>query len=110
VTSGVTQTQASSTEMARVSGNFETVSAELTETLSKLIGQLSHLQTAWVGSGGRAFEDVKTRYEADLKKLNQALLQTAEAIKTSGASYESTDTTSASAITKAGGSGLNLPL
>ena len=110
MTSGVAQTQASSTEMATVSAKFETVNAELTEMLSKLMGRLSGLQTAWVGSGGRAFESVKIQYEADLKKLNQALLQTAEAIKTSGSSYESTDSTSASMITKSGGSGLNLPL
>ena len=51
MTSGVAQTQASSTEMATVSAKFETVNAELTEMLSKLMGRLSGLQTAWVGSG-----------------------------------------------------------
>ena len=52
------------------------------------MSELSELQTAWVGAGGRAFETVRTRYEADLTELNKALAETAEAIRTSGVSYD----------------------
>jgi WXG100 family type VII secretion target len=96
--------------MARVSANFDQVNADLTDTLNKLMGKLAKLQTAWVGGGGRAFESVKNQYEQDLKQLNKALADTAEAIRTSGVSYDSTDSSAASLITKSGGGGINLPL
>jgi WXG100 family type VII secretion target len=96
--------------MARVSARFDQVNADLTDMLNKLMGKLAGLQTTWVGSGGRAFTDVKLRYEQDLKQLNQALADTAEAIRTSGVSYDSTDTTAASMVTKSGGGGVSLPL
>jgi len=111
VTSGVSETtQASSADMAKVAANFEKVNSDLTSTLNKLMGELSGLQTAWVGSGGRAFEAVKNQYEQDLTKLNKALADTAEAIRSSGVSYDSTDSSAASAVTKSGGGGYNLPL
>lgn len=110
MTSGVSQTQASSGDMAKVAGNFEQVNNDLTAMLTKLMDRLSVLQTAWVGSGGRAFESVKNQYQQDLKQLNNALAETAEAIKTSGVSYESTDSSAASIVAKSGGGGINLPL
>lgn len=110
VTSGVSQTQASSDEMAAVAAKFEQTNAELTQMLKTLMSQLSGLQTAWVGSGGRAFESVKNRYEQDLAQLNKALADTAEAIASSGTSYQSTDTSAASLVNKSGGGGINLPL
>jgi len=96
--------------MATVAGKFDQVNNDLTGTLNKLIHRLSGLQTAWVGSGGRAFESVKNQYQQDLAQLNKALADTAEAIKSSGASYDSTDSSAASLVTKSGGSGINLPL
>ena len=44
------------------------------------------LQPAWT-AGGRRFETVKTQYAKDLN-LNKALAETAEAIRTSGVSYD----------------------
>jgi len=96
--------------MARVSASFDQVNTDLTDTLNKLIGKLARLQTAWVGSGGRAFESVKNQYEQDLKQLNKALADTAEAIRTSGVSYDTTDSTAASQVAKSGGGGVSLPL
>jgi WXG100 family type VII secretion target len=96
--------------MATVAAKFEEVNNDLTSMLNKLMNQLSGLQTAWVGSGGRAFESVKIQYQQDLAQLNKALADTAEAIKSSGVSYDSTDTTAASLVAKSGGGGINLPL
>lgn len=111
VTSGVSETtQASSGDMARVATNFEQVNSDLTAMLNKLMDRLSVLQTAWVGSGGRAFETVKNQYQQDLAQLNKALADTAEAIRTSGVSYDSTDTSAASRVAKSGGGGVSLPL
>jgi WXG100 family type VII secretion target len=110
VTSGVSQTQASSGDMAQVAGKFDQANSDLTAMLNKLMDRLSVLQTAWVGSGGRAFESVKNQYQQDLAQLNKALADTAEAIKSSGASYDSTDSTAASLVAKSGGGGVSLPL
>ena len=110
VTSGVSQTQASSHDMAKVSAKFEQTSSDLTSTLNTLMARLTGLQTAWVGSGGRAFDSVKVQYEQDLAKLNSALRDTAEAIRTSGVSYESSDSSAADLVAKSGGGGVSLPL
>jgi len=96
--------------MAKAAADFERVNSSLTSMLNTLMGRLSGLQTAWVGSGGTAFTDVKIRYQQDLEQLNKALADTAEAIRTSGLSYDSTDSTAASTITKSGGGGYSLPL
>jgi WXG100 family type VII secretion target len=103
-------TQANSGDMAKVAGEFDQVNQELTRMLKKLMNELSVLQTAWVGSGGRAFESVKNQYEQDLKQLNKALADTAEAIRTSGVSYDTTDSSAASQVAKSGGGGVSLPL
>ncbi|MEU7904203.1 WXG100 family type VII secretion target [Actinoplanes sp. NPDC049118] len=103
-------TKASAEAMAKAAAEFDQVNQSLTEMLTKLMGRLSVLQTAWVGSGGRAFETVKSQYEADLTKLNQALAETAEAIRTSGVSYTNSDESAAQLVTKSGGGGYTLPL
>ena len=110
MTSGVSQTQARSADMAKAAAQFDEVNHSLTRMLNKLMNELSVLQTAWVGSGGRAFETVKNQYHQDLAKLNKALADTAEAIRTSGVSYDSTDSTAANTVTKSGGGGYSLPL
>ncbi|WP_238547222.1 WXG100 family type VII secretion target [Actinoplanes friuliensis] len=110
VTSGVSETQAEAAVMAKTATQFEGVNNSLTSMLNKLMNELSVLQTAWVGSGGKAFETVKVQYQNDLSKLNKALADTAEAIKTSGISYTNTDDSAASMVTKSGGGGYSLPL
>jgi WXG100 family type VII secretion target len=111
VTSGVSETtQANSGDMAKVAGEFEQVNSDLTRMLNKLMNELSVLQTAWVGSGGRAFESVKIQYQQDLAQLNKALADTAESIKTSGTGYDTSDSSAASMVTKSGGGGVSLPL
>lgn len=111
MTSGVSETtRVSSEQMAKTATQFDNVNQELTSMLKTLMSELTELQTAWVGAGGRAFETVRTRYEADLTELNKALAETAEAIRTSGVSYTTSDDSAASMVTKSGGGGLSLPL
>jgi WXG100 family type VII secretion target len=110
VTSGVAQTQTEAAVMAQTAAKFDNVNNSLTSMLNKLMSELSVLQTAWVGAGGRAFEGVKSQYQRDLAQLNKALADTAEAIRTSGVSYDSTDSSAAGTVTKSGGGGYNLPL
>jgi WXG100 family type VII secretion target len=110
VTSGVSETKVQADAMAKAAAQFEEVNNSLTLTLTRLMSDLSGLQTAWVGRGGKAFEQVKIQYENDLSKLNKALAETAEAIRASGVSYTSSDDSAAQMVTKSGGGGYSLPL
>lgn len=104
------QTQAEAAVMEATAKKFETVNSDLTSMLSTLMSELSVLTSAWRGQGARAFDQVKERYAEDLRKLNQALAETAVSVRESGASYTSTDTDAASRVTSSGGGGMNLPL
>ena len=102
-------TQVTTEEMAAAATNFDNVNQGLQQMLSTLMTELSQLSGAWKGMGAAAFEQVKVQYEADLKKLNAALADTAESIRASGTNYSSTDTDAASRVTGSGGN-FSLPL
>ncbi|AGL13950.1 WXG100 family type VII secretion target [Actinoplanes sp. N902-109] len=98
-------TQAQSAVMAQTAAKFEQANHDLTAMLNRLMSELSVLQTAWAGKGARAFESVRAQYQQDLTQINKALAETAEAIKTSGVGYDTTDESAANLMTKSGGSG-----
>jgi len=95
--------------MAQTASKFDSANASLNQMLSKLMNELSSLNAGWKGLGAAAFEQVKVQYQEDLKKLNQALAETAEAIRTSGTQYTSSDTDAASRVSNSAGS-FSLPL
>ncbi|MEU4419504.1 WXG100 family type VII secretion target [Actinoplanes sp. NPDC024001] len=103
------QTKAEAAVMANTATKFEQVNTDLQGMLNTLMTELSVLSSAWKGLGATAFEQVKTQYAADLKSLNDALAETATAIRSSGASYEAADTDAASRVTRTGGT-FTLPL
>jgi WXG100 family type VII secretion target len=109
VTSGVAQTQAESAVMASTAAKFETANNSLQSMLKTLMSELSTLSGAWKGLGALEFEKVKQQYALDLQSLNRALSDTAEAIRTSGTSYDASDANAAARVTKSGGS-QQLPL
>lgn len=109
MTSGVSETQAESAVMVQTATKFDNVNAELQSMLSTLMSELSVLSGSWKGLGAQAFEQVKSTYSADLQKLNQALSETAEAIRASAGGYDTTDADAASKLTNSGGS-FQLPL
>jgi WXG100 family type VII secretion target len=109
VTFGVAQTQSDSAVMAQTAAKFDHVNQSLQQMLSTLMSELSTLNSTWKGLGAAAFEQVKQQYEADLKKLNQALADTAESIRVSGVGYHSTDSDAASRLSGTGGN-FSLPL
>jgi WXG100 family type VII secretion target len=96
--------------MASTAGKFDSVNSSLTSMLNNLMSELSVLQTAWKGMAAVEFERVKTQYSKDLSDLNRALADTAEAIRTSGVSYDASDSAAASRVSKSGGGGYTLPL
>jgi WXG100 family type VII secretion target len=109
VTSGVAQTQAESAVMASTAAKFDQVNESLQSMLSTLMSELSVLSSTWKGLGANAFEQVKQQYAADLKSLNQALAETADSIRQSGAGYDTSDTQAASRVSKTSGH-FQLPL
>jgi len=109
VTSGVAQTQAESAVMASTAAKFENANNSLQAMLKTLMSELSTLSGAWKGLGAMEFEKVKQQYAADLQTLNKALSETAEAIRSSGMSYDASDAGAAARVTKSGGS-YQLPL
>jgi WXG100 family type VII secretion target len=106
---GVSQTQAESAVMASTAGKFESVNGSLTSMLNNLMSELSMLSGAWKGMAAGEFERVKAQYAKDLADLNRALLETSEAIRSSGVSYDASDSAAASRVSKSGGS-YTLPL
>ena len=109
MTSGVAQTQAESAVMASTAAKFDQANGSLQSMLKTLMSELSSLSGAWKGLGAAEFEKVKQQYVLDLNSLNRALSDTAEAIRTSGASYDTSDADAAARVTKSGGS-YQLPL
>ncbi|MEV6305118.1 WXG100 family type VII secretion target [Actinoplanes sp. NPDC051861] len=103
------QTQAEAAVMASTAGKFDQANVALQSMLNTLMTELSVLNGAWRGLGATAFEQVRVQYAADLKRLNQALAETAEAIRSAGASYQVTDTEAAARVARAAGT-YTLPL
>ncbi|GIE81249.1 hypothetical protein Aph02nite_71990 [Actinoplanes philippinensis] len=105
----MSQTESQSAQMASTANEFDRINGSLQSMLSTLMNELSTLSSAWKGQGALAFEHVKNEYANDLKRLNEALAETAQGIRTSGQSYERSDADAASSIGRTGGQ-FTLPL
>ncbi|GAA0437499.1 hypothetical protein GCM10010112_36180 [Actinoplanes lobatus] len=103
------QTQAEAAVMASTATKFDDTNAALQSMLSTLMSELSVLSSSWKGMGANAFEHVKQQYATDLNSLNNALAETAEAIRSSGTSYDAADSDAASRVSQTGGT-FTLPL
>jgi WXG100 family type VII secretion target len=77
--------------MEQVASKFESTNSAIQGMLSSLMGQLEPLHSRWAGAGGMSFTQVKTAWGDDMKKISQALTETADAVRTSGQKYTSTD-------------------
>lgn len=95
--------------MASTAAKFESVNGSLTSMLNNLMSELSMLSGAWKGMAAGEFERVRAQYAKDLAHLNRALLETAEAVRSSGVSYDASDSAAASRVSRSGGS-YTLPL
>ena len=102
-------TAAEAAVMESAASKFEHVNESLQGMLSRLMGELEVLQTAWQGAGGRSFTQVKEAYAANQKKLSEALRETATAIRTSGKNYTAADEHSHSQVSGIN-THVNLPL
>lgn len=84
--------------MESAASKFEDVNDSLQGMLTRLMNELEALQTAWQGAGGSSFTQVKIAYEANQKKLSEALRETATAIRSSGQNYTASDEESKSRV------------
>lgn len=99
----MSETQAQSSMMEQTAGKFERTNGDLQTMLRNLLSQLEALHGAWEGQGSRSFHNVKQRFADDQTKLQNALLETAGAIRSSGRNYASTDSESSSRMNSISG-------
>ncbi|WP_092381038.1 WXG100 family type VII secretion target [Micromonospora phaseoli] len=106
----MSQTQAEAAVMQQTAAKFEQTDQSLQSMLSGLLTRLEILQQAWRGAGGRSFEQVKQQWAQDQASLQQALRETAGAIRTAGTHYDASDTDAASRVAATNRGGIQLPL
>ena len=103
-------TQAQAAVMRGTADKFDQANQSMQAMLKNLLGELEGLRTQWQGAGGHSFEQVKIAWSEDQASLQQALAETAQAIRTSGQQYMVTDTTAADRLGGHRGGGRQLPL
>jgi len=96
--------------MEQTAAKFEAVNNSLQGMLTRLMGELEVLQTAWQGAGGRSFTQVKQAWQADQQAIQRALQETATAIRTSGRQYSASDSEAAQRVAATHTGGVQLPL
>ena len=103
-------TQAQAAVMRQTADKFDQANQSMQVMLRNLLGELEGLRTQWQGAGGHSFEQVKIAWSEDQSALQQALAETAQAIRTSGQQYTVTDTSAADRLGGHRGGGRQLPL
>jgi len=106
----VPTTQAQAAVMRQTADKFDQANQSLQAMLKSLLGELEGLRAQWQGAGGRSFEQVKIAWSEDQAELHRLLATTAEAIRTSGQHYSTTDATAADRFGGGRGAARQLPL
>ena len=75
-------------EMASCAKDIDSVEQEINATVNKLNSDLEPLKASWQGQASAAFQQLQERMMADAKKLNQALSDIANAMKTASGTYQ----------------------
>ncbi|GAA3386883.1 WXG100 family type VII secretion target [Cryptosporangium minutisporangium] len=83
--------RANTATMIKTEKDVDGVADRLTATLTALMNELTPLQSAWLGRGGASFQQVRERFDQDMARLNQSLRSLAEAVGTSGRTYDVSD-------------------
>ncbi len=88
--------------MAQAAQHVYDVNTNIQSELTTLITRLGALEGAWRGAAATSFTTLKTRWDEDARKLNEALRAIGDALKQSHVNYtsaESVNTTGFSKIT-----------
>lgn len=103
------QTHVDAAVMRQTAARFDEVGRGLEAMLNNLMAELEALRGAWQGAGGRSFQEVRAQWAADQRAIQQALAETAAALRASGTGYDATDVQAAGRIA-ATNRGMTLPL
>ena len=106
----MSQTQAEAAVLRQTAQRFEQVDESLQSTLTRLMAELEDLQTAWQGAGGRSFAQVKQVWSRNQAAIQQALRETATAIRTAGQRYDASDAEAARRVSAVDRGSIRLPL
>jgi len=74
-------------EMAKAAVDVDNVNEESRGALSSLRSALEPLMDNWTGGAATAFQTLMTRFDADAKKLGDALQGISEQLKSSNEAY-----------------------
>jgi|SRR5882757_4965681 len=75
-------------EMASCAKDIQNVEQEINATVNKLNSDLAPLEAGWKGQASQAFQQLQQRLMEDAKKLNQALSDISNAMKTASSTYD----------------------
>ncbi|MFC0439320.1 WXG100 family type VII secretion target [Kutzneria buriramensis] len=75
-------------EMASCAKDIESVEQEINGAVNKLNSDLEPLKASWQGQASAAFQQLQERLMEDAKKLNQALSDISNAMKTASGTYQ----------------------
>jgi WXG100 family type VII secretion target len=74
-------------QMASCAKDIQNVEQEINATVNKLNSDLAPLEASWKGQASQAFQQLQQRLMEDAKKLNQALSDIANAMKSASDTY-----------------------
>ena len=75
-------------EMASCAKDIESVEQEINGAVNKLNSDLEPLKASWQGQASQAFQQLQERMMEDAKKLNQALSDISNAMKSASGTYQ----------------------
>jgi len=81
---------------------FGETADDLRTRMNNLMTELSVLESSWVGQGGMSFQQVRTRYDEDVKRLHNSLSTVATKVAEASSGYVTSDTESSETVTRSG--------
>jgi WXG100 family type VII secretion target len=84
--------------MQQAAQHVRDVNADIQNDLNKLAGQLDPLSSTWKGGAAVAFHKLRVRWDADARKLNDALTHIANAIDATKGTYQARDVQSSDTL------------
>jgi len=103
-------TQAEAAVMVATADRFEAANAELGTMLHRLERELGALRTGWQGAGGRSFHQVQLAWADEQGRLQEALAETAAAMRSSAGRYSAVDDAAGARFAPVAQPAISLPL
>jgi len=86
--------------MQQAAQHVRDVNQDIQADLTRLAGQLDPLQGVWKGGAAVAFHKLRVRWDADARKLNDALSHIAAAIDVTKGTYAARDEQSTESLNR----------